>query len=394
MSSTIRFLCFAFTLAVASLTWCAPSKPSPLLLAHYMPWYQSKPFSGQWGWHWTMNHFQPDSGALASQYRPLMGPYDSADPAVLECQCLQMRLGGIDGVLIDWYGIDDLYDYPQNHRNAQLMIDAASRAGLKFAVVFEDQILPNLIKAGKVLPGDAVKRGGETMRWLESNWFNRPGYLKLDGKPVLLVFGPQFYKDPDWVAMFSELKTPPAFFTELGRKGPALGGFGWPEPQVGDERSWTQLHGFYSRAKSWPASIGVAYPRFRDIYSEAGIHTTWGTIEDREGRTYLDTLALALKSGAPFVQIATWNDWGEGTQIEPSKEFGYRDLEATQRLKRELVDSELRFTPADLRLPLRLYNLRKRFKADPSVQHKLDLVRDQISEGRTKSALGLLNSLN
>jgi len=26
-----------------------------------------------------------------------------------------------------------------------------------------------------------------------------------------------------------------------------------------------------------------------------------------------------------MVQIATWNDWGEGTGIEPTAEFGYRD---------------------------------------------------------------------
>ena len=30
------------------------------IMVHYMPWYSSKPFSAQWGWHWTMNHFNPD----------------------------------------------------------------------------------------------------------------------------------------------------------------------------------------------------------------------------------------------------------------------------------------------------------------------------------------------
>jgi hypothetical protein len=27
-------------------------RPSrPLILAHYMPWFESKPISGHWGWH-------------------------------------------------------------------------------------------------------------------------------------------------------------------------------------------------------------------------------------------------------------------------------------------------------------------------------------------------------
>ena len=33
---------------------------SKIVMAHYMPWYLSKPVSGYWGGHWTMNHFNPD----------------------------------------------------------------------------------------------------------------------------------------------------------------------------------------------------------------------------------------------------------------------------------------------------------------------------------------------
>ena len=51
-------------------------------MVHYMPWYASKPFSGNWGWHWTMDHFNPDNiGAngkqqIASHYQPLTDAYD------------------------------------------------------------------------------------------------------------------------------------------------------------------------------------------------------------------------------------------------------------------------------------------------------------------------------
>ena len=101
-----------------------------LLLAHYMPWYQAKPYSAAWGWHWTMNKFNPDATAagdsthpakrhIASHFYPLIGPYDSADPAVLECQLLQMKLAGIDGVIVDWYGLTDLHDYAVLHRNTE-----------------------------------------------------------------------------------------------------------------------------------------------------------------------------------------------------------------------------------------------------------------------------------
>ena len=46
----------------------------PLMMAHYMPWFQSKAFSGAWGWHWTMDFSVPsqaDDGTwskLAARY--------------------------------------------------------------------------------------------------------------------------------------------------------------------------------------------------------------------------------------------------------------------------------------------------------------------------------------
>src|SRR5215469_15931106 len=90
-------------LSVFNMTCVAATKP---LLVYYMPWYVAKPYSSNWGWHWTMNHFDPDTiGAsgerqIASWYYPLIGPYDSADPAVLEYHVLLMKLAGIDGIIV------------------------------------------------------------------------------------------------------------------------------------------------------------------------------------------------------------------------------------------------------------------------------------------------------
>ncbi|MCP5542219.1 MAG: hypothetical protein H7A52_18910, partial [Akkermansiaceae bacterium] len=58
----------------------------PPVLAHTMPWYASKPVSGAWGWHWTMDRFDPDTirpdgrREAASHDEPLIGLYDSGDP--------------------------------------------------------------------------------------------------------------------------------------------------------------------------------------------------------------------------------------------------------------------------------------------------------------------------
>ena len=106
---------------------CSVAAEQPPVLAHYMPWYASKEHSGEWGWHWTMNHFDPDQikwtgdREAASHDYPLMGLYDSGDPHLLEAHVLLMKFAGIEGVIIDWYGVHDFYDYAQLHRNTQAL---------------------------------------------------------------------------------------------------------------------------------------------------------------------------------------------------------------------------------------------------------------------------------
>ncbi len=89
-----------------------------------MPWFQT-PYSlggTSWGYHWTLNSssYNPNvidglgRRKIASWYYPLIGPYDSLDPAVLEYHVLLMKLAGIDGVIVDWYGSDNYYDYGIN----------------------------------------------------------------------------------------------------------------------------------------------------------------------------------------------------------------------------------------------------------------------------------------
>ena len=73
------------------------ARREPVLLAHYMPWFSACPPDRQWGWHWTMGHFDPDQmtderRSIASQYYPRIGPYDSSDTHVLEYHLLLMRM--------------------------------------------------------------------------------------------------------------------------------------------------------------------------------------------------------------------------------------------------------------------------------------------------------------
>jgi hypothetical protein len=361
------------------------------LMAHYMPWYEADPAAKQWGWHWTMNRYRPERVTngrpeAASHYRPLLGLYDSNDEDALECHVLLMKLAGIDGVIVDWYGTEAFLDYGIIHRNTRHLVRVIEKAGLKFAVCYEDQTVPKLIAAKRLGEAEAVAHGQRLLRWLEKEWFASPAYLTLEGRPVFLVFGPQYYKNEQWEQIFAGLRRRPQFFTQLDRRVPsAVGGFGWPIPNKGTENSFRELDAYYARAKTWSQQIPPAYPRFHDIYKEAGVHDSYGSIDDRAGKTYEETLERALKSRAAVTQLVTWNDWGEGTMIEPSVEFGYRDLEATQRLRRRHIEPRFRYAARDLRLPVQWFHLRQRYRDNPAVRAKLGaaLHAGQLDKART-----------
>ena len=118
--------------------------PKPVMI-HYMPWFQT-PYSlggNSWGLHWTLNHFNPNVitdgyRQIDSWFYPLSAPYDSIDPAVLEYHVLLMKLGGIDGVIVDWYGPDNYYDYAINDARTLALLNFIQKAGLKFALCYED----------------------------------------------------------------------------------------------------------------------------------------------------------------------------------------------------------------------------------------------------------------
>ena len=105
--------------------------------------------------HWTMDHFNPDNiGANGKQqiayYQPLTGAYDSNDSALLEYQVLLMKFTGINGVIIDWYGRENFRDYSDIHRNSLNLIKHIKKAGLKFAICYEDQSVKHLINDKKI----------------------------------------------------------------------------------------------------------------------------------------------------------------------------------------------------------------------------------------------------
>ncbi len=362
----------------------APERP--LLMAHFMPWYETPDVSGIWGWHWTMEHFDPrqvrEDGhpEIASHYVPLTGPYDSRDEAILEYQTLLMKLSGIDGVIVDWYGIEEFWDYGAINRSTEALFTAVKKAGLRFAVCYEDQTLRYMVDNRHLAAGDVYSHGQEVMRYLQDTWFGDEAYLQIEGRPALFVFGPQYFKNAsDWDQLLSVLADRPALVTlDRHTESAAVTSFPWPPMWASRDGILTEaalvdyLEGFYEKAQRWDTLVAGAFPGFHDIYADAGVGDSYGYLDDADGETFRLTLEMALSHDPDVIQLVTWNDYGEGTIIEPTVEFGTRYLEVVQTTRRSLEGDAFPYTADDLQLPLQLLEARRQHAGDAGVQAKLD----------------------
>ena len=92
----------------------------------------------------------------------------------------------------------------------------------------------------------------------------------------------------------------------------------------------------------------------------------------------------------PQIQLVTWNDYGEGTMFEPTHEQGYRSLEVVQEARRKESGGKFPFAAEDLRLPARLYALRKKPGLDSAVLEKIS---DLLNRGKCAEAKQALDTL-
>lgn len=362
---------------------------------HYMPWFETNESSpdNKWGYHWTMANKNPNNmdangrREIASHYYPLIGPYHSGDKDVIENHLLLMKYAGIDGVLIDWYGTYNLNDYRINKENAEQLIEMLDEVGLEYAIVYEDRFLTNIVDAD--LAPTIVSAAKTDFTYLQNNYFNDANYIKVNGKPLLLNFGPITLTAPaDWTSAFSNLNPKPTFLTLWYESADA-------GANASGEYSWvyqdnTHISNFYAnKLPTLDVAMGSAYPGFNDYYQQGGGGAGIGWIIDHNNGATLDaTLSMAQSANLDYLQLVTWNDFGEGTMIEPTVEFGYSYIEKIKTFA-GVQNGGAAFSEIS-----KLYNLRKQYKGNAGIQAKLDKAFNYFVSMQPDKAIQLLNEIN
>ncbi len=367
---------------------------SQKVYVHYMPWFETPATSGtgNWGLHWTMANENPNTilgngrRQIASWFYPLIGPYASSDRDVIDYHLLLMKYAGIDGIIVDWYGTFNINDYALNKRNTDSLFKRVPYAGLQFAICYEDA---TLAQVKSVLGTDSITAAKQDFAYLQSAYFNSDSYIKINNRPLLLDFGPQAMKTPaGWQQATSVFSTKPALLSLEYADG-AMGSAGSGEFAWVDATDQANLQGFYkNRAPSLSTYFAAAYPGFQDFYKQGGWGNTLFTINHNGAATLQNCLNLAKTSGTNYLQLITWNDYGEGTMIEPTADFNFSLLQTIQQY------TGVSYSLTELQLIYKWYTLRKKYAGNNTVQQQLTTAYNDLVALDVAGATTIISGIN
>ena len=284
-----------FVLLILAVPATAQAQPRARVSVFYYPWYGTSARDGIYQ-HWAQHGHVPPND-IASAYYPARGLYSSSDRLVTGAQMSEINAAGIDEVVVSWWGRGS----PEDRRLPEVI--AAARAnGLTVAVHLEPY-------------------NGRTV----ASTVDDVNYLRSFGITTFYVYRPFDFTPADWEAAQADLhEGGTTLFAQTALPGAAAA--------AGFDGVYTYDIVVYGGAKFarlcaeartvhllCAPSVGPGYDARRGSADPV-------VKPRRNGATYDSMWKLAIQAHADRITITSYNEWHEGTQIEPSAEAGVRYL--------------------------------------------------------------------
>ena len=255
----------------------------------YYPWYGTVARDGIWQ-HWQQHGNSPPA-QIASGWFPVRGAYSSSDPAVVRSQMHEIAAAGVQTVIISWWGPGSV-----EAERLPAVAQAARAAGLHVALHVEPY------------PGRTPALLEPEIRAFEAA-----------GITDFYLYDSTTTSDADWHALNARLSGV-RLFANTNLPGKALaGGFAGLytyDVYVYDGSSFTRICASARKLRLLCApSVGPGYDAFRATGDARRRSRARGATYDRMWRG-------AIRAAADLVTITSYNEWHEGTQIEPAKAIG------------------------------------------------------------------------
>ena len=323
--------------------------------AFYYAWYATPEVDGAW-WHWNHAYIPPwdkndhniyPTGAhkppldIGANFYPELGPYSSRDRDVINKHMQIMADINIGVISVSWYppGMADENGLPTDAM-IPVLLEAAQKHGLKVCLHVEPY------------EGRNASNFREFLAYVNKQYGSHPAYYKVKrgsrDLPLFYVYDSYRVTVEEWQKILSSRGNLSVRGTELDAlfiglvvelkhradiKSAGFDGFYTYFAANGFSygsswKNWKSLASFaYKNSLMFIPSVGPGYidTRIRPWNSK-------NTHARRKGLYYETAWKTAIGAPAKIVSITSFNEWHEGTQIEPAipmscSNFTYQDYE-------------------------------------------------------------------
>ncbi|NMC06402.1 MAG: hypothetical protein GYA24_14390 [Candidatus Lokiarchaeota archaeon] len=318
------------------------------VLAFYYTWYGNttvypgeNPGSAPWWWHWGEGGHDPGADPMdigAAQHPTLNTSdivlFDSGDPAAMRFHLDCATYAGIDSFICTWWGINDTHDY-----NLRTLLDVTNSSGydMQHTVYFET--VQDQFKHDNPA---CVTNLFNKMKYIIQSYGSHPKFLRVDGRPVIFVYAttakPSMANWSSVVDLLHANGMNPFLIADLGgpRAVPAdwlqvFDGFHVYNP-LGLYRDEPQnaLPSFESLVLSSRANGKLACVTTLPGYNDTQVRSGVEPLRRQGGAIYRQSWTVAKQADPDWALICTFNEWHEGTEIEPSLENGTYYIDVTR----------------------------------------------------------------
>lgn len=273
----IAVVTLAATGTITSVT-TTQAAPTPIRAAFYYPW-----FPETWG------------NPPFSHYQPTAGYYDSSNASVIRTHVQQMKRAGIQAGIASWWGQGTQTD----SRIPKLL--SVTKNGFHWTLYYEQEGYSN--PSSSAISAD--------LSYIASRYTAEGSYLRVDGKPVLFVYA----DGADGCSMVDRWMS-----ANAGRFYLVLKVFPGYTGCSAQPNSWHQYAPAVRSDSQLPYSYSVS-PGFW-LANESSPRLSRSTTD------FNAAVAAMAASGAQWQLVTTFNEWGEGSAVEPSTIWGntYLDI--------------------------------------------------------------------
>ncbi len=306
----------------------------------YYGWYGSPEKDGQYAhWdhsilpHWsdtTWDHAGsfPGGDDIGANFYPELGCYSSNDPKVISQHFKWMKQAGIGVCVLSWIGKNSFTD-----KSVPDYLKTGQEHGIDIAFHIEPFY-------------ETIQEFRESVEYLHAQYGEHPAVFRSKGKMVYYVYDSYKLPDEEWEKVLtskgnSSLRNTPSDAIFIGL---------WVKENEGEFLKRSGFDGFYT----YFASEGFVYGSTTSNWSYLSDFATkndmlfipcvgpgyedtrirpWNdsnTKKREEGTYYEKMFRTSMKTSPDFIAITSFNEWHEGTQIEPAiskriETFTYED---------------------------------------------------------------------